>query len=429
MGNGGGIVASRKMRAPPSLTLLRVVAWNAFWLVAGAGTAAGAAELWLRATVPFMKSSLPVEYVPNVGYLRKPNTEMRHTNLQDFWTVAHTNSLGFLDREPPSPERAARGCHVAVIGDSYVEAKEVPIDAKFHVVLERLAASALPALKITTAAYGRSDTGQIQQLPYYNEYARRLRPKLLVLVFDHSDFANNAPVLRALRKDWDPEHHPDASAERYPDGTMVVRPPDPDYKEFMVLNPPAGPLARGALAVGEASWLVLYLRAKGFHRLLRFDPAVDFRGRVEEIRQRPRYGALLKGWYPISRFEIVPTSRTLGPSSAESEMPPIFQDAVEYTAFALGEFKARADRDGAAVVVLAVHRIKASWPGMFARVSEVAASQGIPVVDQADYIVRQGARPEDAHWPADVHWNPDGHHWAAEALLEYLAERPHLCDG
>ena len=66
---------------------------------------------------------------------------------------------------------------------------------------------------------------------------------------------------------------------------------------------------------------------------------------------------------------------------------------------------------------------------MFARVSEVAASQGIPVVDQADYIVRQGARPEDAHWPADVHWNPDGHHWAAEALLEYLAQRPHLCDG
>ena len=247
------------------------------------------------------------------------------------------------------------------------------------------------------------------------------------MVFDDNDFANNAPVLWALRRDWDPEHHPGASAERRPDGTMVVRPPDPDYKEFMALNPPAGPLARGALAVGEASWLVLYLRAKGFHRLLRFDPGVDFQGRVEEIRQRPRYGALLKGWYPISKFEIIPTFWTLGPSSAESEMPPIFLDAVEYTAFALGEFKARADRDGAAVVVLVQSGTKASGPGVFARVSEVAASQGIPVVDQAGYIVRQGARPEDAHWPADAHWNLDGHRWAAEALLEYLASHQYIC--
>ncbi len=404
---------------------LRVVAWNVLLLAGGVGTAAAAGELWLRHRGPFMTISLPVEYVPNVGYLRKPNTEMRYTNRQDFWTVARTNALGFVDREPPSPEQAAAGCHVAVVGDSFVEANEVPIDAKFHVVLERLAASALPALKITTAAYGRADTGQIQQLPYYDEYARRLRPKLLVLVFVDNDFVDNAPVLRALaaglgERGWDPEHLPGASAERRPDGTMVVRPPDPEHEKFRLARSSGSRLTRGMAAVGGASWLVLYLRAKGFRRLLRFDPGDDFRSWVDELRQRPRYAALLGEWRPTS-------SRELAPTFGQSELPPVFKDALEYTAFALGEFKARADRDGAAVVVLASHRIKTFGPSMFDRTSEVAASLGIPVVDQADYIVRQGARLEDARWPRDAHWNLDGHRWAAEALLEYLTSHQYIC--
>ncbi len=135
---------------------------------------------------------------------------------------------------------------------------------------------------------------------------------------------------------------------------------------------------------------------------------------VEKPRQQPgrraalRQAAMSKGW---------------------------FEDALPYTRFALEQFKQRADRDGVKLVILAIHRLKLpglKLPGkhrMFERLSQMAATLHIPVIDQADYILRQGAKLTDAHWPHNYHWGPAGHQWAAEALLEYIEQRPEVCDG
>ena len=55
-----------------------------------------------------------------------------------------------------------------MIGDSFVEAREIDIPSKFHVQLETLANRQLPHLNVTTSAFGRGNTGQINQLPYYD---------------------------------------------------------------------------------------------------------------------------------------------------------------------------------------------------------------------------------------------------------------------
>ncbi len=178
--------------------VLRLIGWNASLLFAGVVLIAMAGEAYLRLTRPFVKSSKLWEFVLNVGLLRPPNTELRFTNRRDFWNVSRTNSLGFLDREPPSPERAAATCHISMIGDSFVEGREVPIDDKFHVRLEELAAHRLPHLNVTTSAFGIEGTGQVHQLPFYDEYARLLCPKLLVLVFVRNDFRENLSVPEAL---------------------------------------------------------------------------------------------------------------------------------------------------------------------------------------------------------------------------------------
>ena len=167
-----------------------------------------AAEAWLRLTTPFVAPHYPRRFVPGVGVLGEPDTEVRWTNGLDFWTVARTNSLGFLDREPPDPERAAASCHVAVIGDSFVEAKEVAVADKFHVRLEALAARELPHLDVTTSAFGMRGTGQVAQLPFYDEYARHLHPRLLVLVAYLNDVRDNSAILSALDHGWDPSGCP-----------------------------------------------------------------------------------------------------------------------------------------------------------------------------------------------------------------------------
>ena len=358
---------------------LRLIGRHLPPLVVGAALAALAGEAYFRLTVPFMVSTVSYEFVPNVGYLRTPNTEIRFTNRLDFWNVSRTNSLGFVDREPPSPERAKATCHVSIIGDSFVEALDVPIEDKLQVRLEELAAARLPRLDVTTSAFGIGNTGQVQQLPFYDEYARRLHPKLLVLVFVANDLADNAPVIGGLGR---PGRKKKLTVERRPDGMLELAwllPPDPLPR---TPRPPASWAARAAEKAVERSWLALWLRAK---KNALFPPDRDRRF-IEDV------------------------------------------EALGYTRFALEQFRQRAARDGAHLVILASYTLKTDGTRTFERTSEMAAALGIPVIDQAGYILRQGAALADARWPHDGHWNPAGHQWAAEALLEYIEQRPEACD-
>lgn len=153
------------------------------------------------------------------------------TNGLDFWTTSRTNSLGFLDREPIGSERAAESCHIIMIGDSFVEAREVAISDKFHVQLEEMAARKLPHLNVTTSTFGYRTTGRINQLPFYDKHARGLHPKLLVLVFVDNDFMDNSAVLDmfSIRRRLDPKHLPFVYVEREMDGKIKLRPPSPDW--------------------------------------------------------------------------------------------------------------------------------------------------------------------------------------------------------
>ncbi len=196
-------------------------------MACGVGLVAVAAEAWLRLSLPFGHGTRPMVMVPEVGVHLAAGAAVEATNLKDFWTVSHTNSLGFLDREPPSAALAQAGCHVAVVGDSFVEATEVEIAAKFHVLLEEMAAQSLPGLDVSTAAYGYAGTGQLQQLPFWDKWIRHSRPKMVVLVFFNNDFDDNGPGGPSNR--WSPW------AERAEDGRIALRLPD-----RVRLPPPVG---------------------------------------------------------------------------------------------------------------------------------------------------------------------------------------------
>ncbi len=423
-----GLVKRKVLDAPPSAPrirwVVRLLGWNALLLLVGAVLAAMAGEAYLRLTRPFIVSNEPWEFVPNVGRLRPPNTEIRHTNGRDFWNVSRTNGLGFLDREPPSPERAAATCHISMIGDSFVEAKEVPIHDKLHVRLEELAADELPHLNITTSAFGLGATGQVQQLPFYDEYARLLHPKLLVLVFVPNDLLDNVPFLRPLMIGEEFRKNLEPTVGRRSDGKLELAWSRPrDQLPF-----PSSPRIRASWAARAKegavnhSWFALWLRRKG---VLFLRNRESFRRDVEALRRQPGYAALVdEVWRPT-----ITVGQQLLYAFARRDLPPVLEDALQYTRFALEQFQQRADRDGAKLVILASYRLKTSRKiPMFERLSEMAATLDIPVIDQADFILRQGARLGDARWPHDYHWNPAGHRWAAEALLEYLEKHPAICD-
>ena len=118
----------------------------------------------------------------------------------------------------------------------------------------------------------------------------------------------------------------------------------------------------------------------------------------------------------------------MGAIFKKSELPPIFEEAVANTKFGLEQFKRRAERDGAELVILAVHRTKVDGNLPFDRLTAMAEELGIPVIEQYDYIIGIGANPMSAARKHNGHWNEDGHRWAAEALLEWLRDNQDACD-
>ena len=379
-------------------------------------------EVWLRLQWSFPHNNWPMHFVPKVGYMLQPNAEVRRTNRRDFWTVSRTNSDGFLDREPIAAERAAASCHIALIGDSFVAAGHVPIVDKSHIRLEALAARVLPELDITTSAFGLGGTGQLNQLPFYDEFARRLRPKLVVLVFVANDFLDNSSVLKSLGQRWDPDRMPWVSVRRDVDGRMRLRPPDPDgwrplpYAKTSLYSLQRKYRLSAAFRRSHfANWLNIKLRY--------IKPGLFSTDPAEELRLRPGYESLLGGWQP----KPTKPRQLIASIFHQKDLPPFFEATLDFTAFGLDQFKQRADRDGVSLVILSTYTMGTRGNPAYDRLHTLATARGIPVIDQFDYIRRQGAEAKDAHWRHNFHWNAAGHQWAAEALLEYLKRNPAVC--
>ena len=417
---------------PTFVRLARIAGWNAALILAGLALVAVAGEAWLRLTSPFLYPVSPSRFAPGAGVLYEPHSEVRHTNHLDFWTTQRANGLGFLDREPPDPERAAASCHVAVFGDSFVAAREAPVADKLQVRLEALAAREAPELDVTASAYGRHSTGQAGQLPFYDEYARPLRPNLLVLVFHGNDFADNSPALQAIRLGWDPERPPFALPARGEDGAVRLRPPHPDYagrtlpwfREWQEPPPSERRYETLGRELTERSLFARWLDAK--RRALLADAEEPYSlpslaERAEAVSRRPGYAHVLDGWPPTDGPGVVGLLLAERPA-------PVFAEALEFTAWSLAEFQRRAARDGVALAVLTTHHVGDADSRRSVLLRGMAEPLGIPVISQHDWIARSGGRAGDANFPHDVHWSPQGHQWAAEAILDWLLRHPEACE-
>ena len=399
---------------------LRLVGWNALFLVAGLVLIGVVGDAYFRLRAPFTEILYPITWHPKIGAIYKPNAQVRYTNHLDFWTESRTNLLGFVDREPIGIKRATASCHIAMIGDSYVEALQVPIADKFHVRLEKLATRELPDLDVTTSAFGVSGTGQINQLAYYDEFIRHLRPALLVLVFVNNDFMNNSPILDGLHRGMDPDRLKHVSATRGADGTITLRPPWPGESRFTAMISPAFPTLTTD-RVTRISPLAKWLDAK--YASFSDDTDPELIANVAMLSRRsPHYAKLLDGWRATTREGIN------DPFLITQDMPAVYEDALDFTGFALDQFRERADRDSTALVILSTQLMRTNSSLGFDHLTALAESRGIPVIDLYDYILRQGANPwKDVRWAHDGHWNATGHRMAAEVLLEYLKRNQEIC--
>ena len=320
-----------------------------------------------------------------------------------------------MDREPIDSLRAADSCHISIIGDSFVEAQEVPLSDKLQVRLEELAAREAPHLDVTTSAFGIQATGQVNQLPYYDGYARHLIPDLVVLVFYNNDLLDNSAGLSWLKHGNMPDHPPFVSGKRVADGSIELIMPDPEFAEY-------------ALVIKQSSWMMSVLRRMAvFSHFARWVKANTrgFRLTVEEFRNvllsaRVGYLAGMPEWSYLSDGWVPNTYLGLDEIKSWKVASEIFREGWGFTSFGLEQFKRRADHDGAALMVLVTSHWFGESDQRFLWLSSIAESLDIPVVSQHDYIASVGGSVEDARWDNDYHWTPAGHRWAAEAIWEHI---------
>ena len=327
---------------------VRVAVFNATGAAVGLAVVALASEGWARSKADFVHLETTDYLHPRAGRLYVPGSEVYWTNWIDFWTVSRANRWGFLDRPPPrrvgKNERPREpSCRVAVVGDSFVAGREVPVSDKLHVRLEEMARSRLPTLRVSASAYGQPSTGQVNQLGFYDEFASKTAPDIVVLVFVLNDFVDNF----ADQPLW-------ITAIRGDDGTFKLRPPSALL-----------PGASSPEGLMQGSYILPILRAK-----------------ARPLWRQSRTRRLID--YP----------------------PEELEHALDYTRFALDQWTARAQRDDFLLVALVSHTI-GEWhfeqlePLVSARNIPVVNQRSYIWRRNARY--QDGRFAYDGHWNAQGH--------------------------
>lgn len=179
------------------------------------------------------KNHWPSLFNPDIGFTFKPNSTVRLTNGLDFAVEQKANSLGFLDYErvKEKPDDLYR---ILVIGDSYVEAAQVAIEEKFHVILEKKLNEWSVKRPYEVMALGYSGCGTSNELSFYEEIGIHFDPDLVIILFVSNDFANNSSILEALRNGWHPYHPPRLFFEKNGENGFKRITIEPDWKKHLI---------------------------------------------------------------------------------------------------------------------------------------------------------------------------------------------------
>ena len=340
------------------------------------------AELYLRnaGMFPVRDIRFPSMFVDKIGFLFKPGDTVRQTNGLDFWVSEKVNSLGFIDAEPARPKPSGT-FRILLVGDSFVEAAQVPIAQKLQTLLAADLNRRFPDRRFDAVALGFSGTGQANQLPFY-ERNRDLKPDLVILLFVSNDFANNSPVLESLRHGWHPDHLPRVFMRARPGQPCERLPIDPAWQKSLLFG--------------------------------------DIAERANQLRaMSPDYDDGLRSWKASRGRKSTDGLQDifLGPGP----LPPAFEAAVASTKCAFIEWQKLAEQDGFKLLVASADNVA----GQIERLKGITGELELPLIDLHQEFVKHHD-PALAHFQRDAHWSPNGHRWAATAVLNYLADNGYL---
>jgi hypothetical protein len=306
--------------------------------------------------------------------------------LPQYGTTVTFNSAGMRDREHPL-EKPPGVFRVLLLGDSFMEALQVPFEKSFPSLLEQQLEHAT-GKRVEVVNAGVSGWGTDDELRYLTSYGLAYRPDLVVVVMTlHNDISDN------FREDW----------HTMQDGILVDQPRAPmSYLRYQIVE----------LKSFLASRLQLY-----------------------QLWRRVRHGGEMRQTAQQLNSHIVQLFRIPTPDRIDW--------GFQFTGLLLSRMQAELSASGGRVaLVLLPLRVQIS-DSLFAsfvrtagvaptemsigapqrRMLSIAANLGIPAIDLLPSFrqwTADSAEPLYLEW--DGHWNEAGHRLAADAAALGLME-------
>ncbi len=321
---------------------------------------------------------------------------------REFVVPVRINALGLRDAErvyakPPGVFR------ILVLGDSFVEAMHVPLEATFPRLLESRLRTAAGDTRVEVISAGVSGYGTASEVLYFEQDGKRFAPDLVVLAFyPGNDVKNNSPTLE------------DKLRPVYVDGRLARVDGDDHTGQRR------GMLARSA-AYQYIRQVVLTRQPALAQALVRLGVL-----RADALRRAPDRAGV-----PVDYWVYAPT--------ADAE----WAEAWTHTEHLLDRLRQSVDAAGArfAIAVLSAREqvYPESWQAVLAahpamaslpwdldapqrRVETWCAQHQVPCVTLAGPFreaAQAGAAPLHFHY--DGHFTPAGHQLAARVLADSLA--------
>jgi len=368
------------------------------------GAALGAVELGVR--LLHLEPDRFWEYDARLGSRLVPGRKGWWTQEEREFVVPVTiNAEGWRDVEHTveKPEGVFR---ILLLGDSFTEAMQVPLEATYGRVLEDKLNQSEPEKRVEVINNGVSGYGTAGELLLFEEEGSRYRPDLVLLAFyPGNDIMNNSPEVEDTLI---PVYAADGTIER-------VKPAGGEGRK---------PKAKGLLARSKA---YRYFR----RQLLTRHP--DLAKRLAAWGIGPRDGvktAKMFDGVPAAYFVYAPPD-------------PVWEAAWDRTRRLLSDLKAETAKVGARLVVAVVssrdevypekwQEILAAYPAMQGRAWDVEAprrrivdlcrTEGIPVIELTPAMRASGSH-DLLHFSSDGHWTPAGHRLAGETIARALVEQ------
>ncbi|MCC7366998.1 MAG: SGNH/GDSL hydrolase family protein [Chloroflexi bacterium] len=368
-----------------------------------------ALEIALRMFGPFLPGNYDtgpfVRRHPVLGHFHIPS----HTSwvkTPRFTVRIDTNPMGFRDPRQ-SYEKPPGAFRILLLGDSYVEAAQVPVEQGIAQVLERKLTASL-GRPIEVINGGVLGYGTAQESLLLDQEGAKLKPDLIVLFFCHcNDLANNNYRLELIDGQLSRALKPYYDLSDDDSDLVLIPPPPPDARTTLRYRVRDSSLLYNVIETGVVYKLELQNPREAFN-------AID--GLVEPTR---------------GKYDARPSGE--------------WERSWRITERVLAIVKARADSLGAPLLVAGIPEWRMLEQAYWQRDSNkrlIENGRGgpdAPVRTMTAVTDRLGIghldllppfqRQVDAgglfryYIEGDYHWTADGHVVAADAVAAYLAEK------